>query len=134
MPEEKEPTDKVNISGLNAEEIRNSEIEINQTIGEVVGHKTTYFQTIIHYVPLPFMVAIAVVVAGILGVGVANLRVGFIAIATPTPTPTPTPVPSPTATPLPFPPAARGETLIVIARFHRTEGVMDTDAHNEIRR
>lgn len=36
--------------------------------------------------------------------------------------------------PLPFPPATDKETLIVIATFHHTEGIADTDAHNEIRR
>ena len=32
-----------------------------------------------------------------------------------------------------FPRAVENEILIVIATFHRTEGVVDTDAHNEIR-
>jgi excisionase family DNA binding protein len=39
-----------------------------------------------------------------------------------------------TATPLPITPASEDETLILIATFHRTEGIADTDAHNEIRR
>jgi hypothetical protein len=33
-----------------------------------------------------------------------------------------------------FPIASDNEILIVIATFHRTEGVVDTDVHNEIRR
>ncbi len=33
-----------------------------------------------------------------------------------------------------FPAAQPGETLVVVASFFRTEGVDDTDAHNEIRR
>jgi tetratricopeptide (TPR) repeat protein len=32
-----------------------------------------------------------------------------------------------------FPAERQGETLVVIARFHRSEGVADTEAHNEIR-
>jgi tetratricopeptide (TPR) repeat protein len=47
--------------------------------------------------------------------------------------PAPTVTPSPTFTPLPFPPAGKDETLVLIATFHRTEGVVDTDIHNEIR-
>lgn len=35
---------------------------------------------------------------------------------------------------LAFPPANRNETLIVIATFHRTDGVTDTGIHNEIHR
>lgn len=34
----------------------------------------------------------------------------------------------------PFPSAIKGETLIIIATFHRTEGIQDVAAHNEIRR
>ena len=33
-----------------------------------------------------------------------------------------------------FPAEREGETLIVIAQFHHTEGIADTEAHNEIRR
>lgn len=33
-----------------------------------------------------------------------------------------------------FPSERKGETLIVVAEFYRTEGVIDSDAHNEIRR
>ena len=39
-----------------------------------------------------------------------------------------------TATPLPFASESDNETLIVIATFSRTEGLVDTDAHHEIRR
>src|SRR5262245_32753861 len=138
MSEEKPPVGSVDFSNISNSDIHTGDISVTQTAGGdiVGGNKTTYFQTIIHYLPLPFivfMLALGVVVACILVVGVANLSVGFIAIATPTPTLTPIPVPTPTPTSLPFSPAAKDETLIVIARFRRTEGVMDTDAHNEIR-
>ena len=52
----------------------------------------------------------------------------------PTTTPTPTVAPTPIATPLPFPKEGNGETLIIIATFHRTEGVIDVGVHDEIRR
>jgi len=51
---------------------------------------------------------------------------GLLATSTPTPAATPTP--------LPFAPADEDETLIVIASFHHSEGIADTEAHNEIRR
>jgi hypothetical protein len=43
-------------------------------------------------------------------------------------------LPAFTATPLPFDPADEDENHILIATFHRTEGVDDHDIHNEIRR
>jgi tetratricopeptide (TPR) repeat protein len=43
-------------------------------------------------------------------------------------------LPAFTPTPLPFAPAGEDENLILIATFHRTEGVADHDIHNEIRR
>ncbi|MFN2286651.1 MAG: tetratricopeptide repeat protein [Anaerolineae bacterium] len=42
--------------------------------------------------------------------------------------------PSVTLTPLHFPPEIEGETLIVIAAFHHSAGVIDTEPHNKIRR
>ncbi|HEY85646.1 MAG TPA: hypothetical protein G4N96_11120 [Chloroflexi bacterium] len=39
-----------------------------------------------------------------------------------------------TATPLPLTPASDNERLILIASFQYTEGIANTDAHNEIRR
>lgn len=51
---------------------------------------------------------------------------------TATPTQTATVTPIPTATPLPFAAEASDEILIVVASFHRSEGVVDTEAHYEI--
>jgi tetratricopeptide (TPR) repeat protein len=50
-----------------------------------------------------------------------------------TPTATPTPTPTTTPTPLPFAPARENETLIIIASFYHSEGIPDTEIHNEIR-
>jgi tetratricopeptide (TPR) repeat protein len=98
---------------------------------------TNIFQVFVHSLPRPLLIGLGVALIIILGVGVANLepvRVAMFATATATITPTPTANPTPTPTPLPFAPAAKDETLILIATFHHTEGVTDTDAHNEIRR
>jgi serine/threonine protein kinase/tetratricopeptide (TPR) repeat protein len=58
-------------------------------------------------------------------------------VSTDTPTPSPTatqlPTPTPTATALPVLPAAKDETLILIATFYTAEGIINTDVHHEIR-
>ncbi len=54
--------------------------------------------------------------------------------ASPTTQPSAIPTTTSTTTPIPFDPASNDETLIIIARFHRTDGIVDTDTHNEIRR
>jgi len=50
--------------------------------------------------------------------------------------PTSTIAPTATVTPLPlaFRPAQEGEILILIATFHHSDGIADTEVHNEIRR
>lgn len=95
------------------------------------------FQVFINTLPRPLWIGLGVVLLIILGVGIANLepvRVAMFATATATITPTPPATPTPTSTPLPFASASKDETLILIATFYHTEGVADTDAHNEIRR
>lgn len=52
----------------------------------------------------------------------------------PTPTLAATSTPSPSPTPLAFSPRLHNETLIVIPRFYYSEGVMDVEADQEIRR
>jgi serine/threonine protein kinase/tetratricopeptide (TPR) repeat protein len=97
----------------------------------------------------------------VLGIVLANLepvRSAFVAVPTPTNTPVETETPSPTSpptptvlpaathtlaptvspipvdTPLPFVAATEEEVLIVVATFQQAEGLIDTEAHNEIRR
>lgn len=89
------------------------------------------FQIVNQTIPRPLLIVISVAIFVMVVLGVANIepvRVAMFATATPTITPIPT------ATPLPFAPAAENETLILIVTFYHTEGVADTDAHNEIRR
>jgi tetratricopeptide (TPR) repeat protein len=90
---------------------------------------------VVFYPTLAFTILAAVVglVAGLITIGadIGGARGqfqewGLLATSTPTPAATPTP--------LPFAPAGEGETLIVIASFHHSEGIPDTEAHNEIRR
>lgn len=98
---------------------------------------TNVFQVFIQSLPRPLLIGLGVALVIILGVGIANLepvRMAMFPTATPTITPRPTLTPTPTATPLPFALAAKEEILILIATFHHTEGIADTDAHNEIRR
>lgn len=96
-----------------------------------LGQTTNVFQVFIQAMPRPVLLGLGALLLIILGVSIFNLepvRVAMFATATSTITPTPT------ATPLPFAPAKAAETLIVIATFHHTEGVADTDTGNEIRR
>ncbi len=102
-----------------------------------LAQTTNIFQVFIQSIPRRLIVGLGVALLIILGLGIANLepmRVAMFATATSTITPTPTNTPTPTTTPLPFAPADKDETLILIATFHHTEGMADTDAHNEIRR
>ena len=96
-----------------------------------LAQTTNVFQVFIQSLPRPLIIGLGVAFVIILGLGIANLepvRVNYVSHATPTPLPTRL------TTPLPFAPAGEDETLILIATFHHTEGVADTDAHNEIRR
>ena len=88
---------------------------------------------------LAVVMVLIILLAGLVSIGAdiggasQQLREwGILPTLTPTPFPTSTPEPPPT--PLPFNTAGPDEILIVVATFHRTEGVMDTDAANEIRR
>lgn len=96
-----------------------------------LSQTTNNFQIVIQSLPRPVLLGLGAALLIILAVGVINLEPVRMAVF---PTATPTVTPTPSATPLPFAPAASDETLILIATFYRTEGVADTDAHNEIRR
>lgn len=83
------------------------------------------FHIVSHTIPRPLLIVIGVAIVVMVILGIVNLQPVSIALF---------PTPTPTVTPLPFEPAKENETLILIATFHHTEGVADTDAHNEIRR
>lgn len=90
-----------------------------------LAQTTNIFQVFVQSLPKPLLIGLGVVLVIILGIGIANLEPVQQSLF---------PTPTPTITPLPFEPAKENETLILIATFHHTEGVADTDAHNEIRR
>ncbi len=90
-----------------------------------LAQTTNVFQVFIQSLPRPLIIGLGVLLVVILGVGIVNLGPVQQTLF---------PTPTPTVTPLPFAPASENETLILIATFHHTEGVADSDAHNEIRR
>lgn len=80
--------------------------------------------------------ALSIVLLGLVGLGLAAQLPDRIARAIPTATAAapPTATAIATSTPLPFAPATADETLIVVATFYHTEGVVDVATQNEIRR
>ncbi len=119
--------------------------EVGESAAQVVVGKNNRVVQI-GTVQAPFWAVLLVAVAALLVVVLAGVAANAmrqagagiedtaaILAATHTPMPSATPVPTVTPTPLPFAPAAEGETLIVIAKFHNTAEV-DVEAHNKIRR
>jgi tetratricopeptide (TPR) repeat protein len=90
-----------------------------------LAQTTNVFQVFIQSIPRPLIIGLGAALVIIIGLGIANLGPVQQTLF---------PTPTPTTTPLPFAPADKNETLILIATFHHTEGVVDTDPHNEIRR
>lgn len=116
--------------------------EIKESTGVAIGQGAVasvknFFLNIPKYLTAFIISGIVLTVISVIFVAYnTSLASRILTAPTPTMTVTPsaTPIPTSTPTPLPFEPADQGETLIVIAKFHVTEGNIDTDIQNEIRR